>query len=178
MDLPIQVFKLRCSWFVYSKPTNQRAPHQNRSSRLGEKTEDSPTFVAVPPDRAELFSRRIFGPKEPSDGKFPPVHKFKDKKVSSTRGSLTYRTFYQPCLARFHLRRPPRANIADKTQVSRTSPPQHLVFGTYTRGAKTINHMFEIPFQVGYINRISGRLMYSTVECGQCSTVTVYAYGQ
>ncbi|CAA9998108.1 unnamed protein product, partial [Nesidiocoris tenuis] len=37
-------------------------------------------------------------------------------------------------------------------------------------------HMFEIPFQVGYINRISGRLMYSTVECGQCSTVTDYAY--
>ncbi|CAB0012624.1 unnamed protein product [Nesidiocoris tenuis] len=40
------------------------------------------------------------------------------------------------------------------------------------------DHMFEIPFQVGYINRISGRLMYSTVECGQCSTVTDYAYGQ
>ncbi|CAA9996468.1 unnamed protein product, partial [Nesidiocoris tenuis] len=38
------------------------------------------------------------------------------------------------------------------------------------------DHMFEIPFQVGYINRISGRLMYSTVECGQCSTVTDYAY--
>ncbi|CAA9999822.1 unnamed protein product [Nesidiocoris tenuis] len=40
----------------------------------------------------------------------------------------------------------------------------------------SMNHMFEIPFQVGYINRISGRLMYSTVECGQCSTVTDYAY--
>ncbi|CAB0001634.1 unnamed protein product [Nesidiocoris tenuis] len=35
------------------------------------------------------------------------------------------------------------------------------------------DHMFEIPFQVGYINRISGRLMYSTVDCGQCSTLVL-----
>ncbi|CAB0010332.1 unnamed protein product [Nesidiocoris tenuis] len=60
----------------YSIRTKQGATHQNRSSCSGEKPKDSSTFVAVPPNRAGLFSRRIFIRNESSDEKFPPVQKF------------------------------------------------------------------------------------------------------